>query len=59
VFHEESLNLNGFVHVTQDNIQYEKIPNKHETIETGRVHQVTSSLAKGYDPLLSSLPLAD
>jgi hypothetical protein len=40
VFHEEKLNLSGFVHVAQDNIQYEKIPNKHDNIETGRVHQV-------------------
>jgi hypothetical protein len=40
VFHEEKFNLSGFVHVAQDNIQYEKIPNKHENIETGRVHQV-------------------
>lgn len=40
MFHEEKLNLSGFVHVAQDNIQYEKIPNKHDNIETGRVHQV-------------------
>ena len=40
MFHEEKLNLSGFVHVAQDNIQYEKIPNKHDIIETGRVHQV-------------------
>jgi hypothetical protein len=40
VFHEEKLNLSGFVHVAQDNIQYEKITNKHDIIETGRVHQV-------------------
>ena len=40
MFHEEKFNLSGFVHVAQDNIQYEKIPNKHANIETGRVHQV-------------------
>ena len=40
MFHEEKLNLSGFVHVAQDNIQYEKITNKHDIIETGRVHQV-------------------